>query len=142
MIFYILEKEKQSSEAFLKFENESVASIIMMVFGLNPLPLNLSVLTNLRNLKNGKVKLQHLFTNLIIRSELFLQKFWAHMYEKEPDQVRPILEEEIKRAKQLQRNAMDNVATEKANKAEPLSMEELLEKTKASSEGNEDDRED
>lgn len=106
LIICILEKEKQPTDDLIRFENESIASIVMAVFGLNPLPLNLSVLNNLRSLKNGKVKLQQLFTELIVRSDRFTRKFAEHMYEKEPDHVRPTFEEEIRRAKELERLAM------------------------------------
>lgn len=146
LIICILEKEKQPSDEFIRFENESIASIVMAVFGLNPLPLNLSVLNNLRSLKNGKVKLQQLFTELIVRSDRFIRKFAVHMYEKEPDYIRPTFEEEIRRAKELERHAMANVATDKANKAEQkegstVNISDLLEKVKESSEGT-DDRDD
>nr|WP_232844810.1 hypothetical protein [Enterococcus innesii] len=147
MIICILEKEKQPIDDLIRFENESIASIVMAVFGLNPLPLNLSVLNNLRSLKNGKVKLQQLFTELIVRSDRFIRKFAEHMYEKEPDHVRPTFEEEIKRAKELERLAMANVSTDKANKAEQkegstVNISDLLEKVKESSEGTDDDRDD
>ncbi|MDO0896266.1 hypothetical protein Q1X24_15520 [Enterococcus sp. B1E4] len=147
LIICILEKEKQPIDDLIRFENESIASIVMAVFGLNPLPLNLSVLNNLRSLKNGKVKLQQLFTELIVRSDRFIRKFAEHMHEKEPDHVRPTFEEEIKRAKELERLAMANVSTDKANKAEQkegstVNISDLLEKVKESSEGTDDDRDD
>ncbi len=41
------------------------------------------MLNNLRSLKNGKVKLQQLFTDIIVRSDKFTRKFAEHMYEKE-----------------------------------------------------------
>jgi len=129
------------------FRYQSIASIVMAVFGLNPLPLNLSVLNNLRSLKNGKVKLQQLFTEIIVRSDRFTRKFAEHMYEKESDHVRPTFEEEIRRAKELERLAMANVSTDKANKAEQkegstVNISDLLEKVKESSEGTDDDRDD
>lgn len=147
LIVCLLEKEKRSSEEIIRFENESIASIVMIVFGFNPVPLNLSLLTQLRSMNNGKVKLQQLFTDLIVRSDTFLQKIAAHMYEKETDSVRPTLEEEIKRARELQSRAMDNVATDKANKKEERSEKEYnladtLEKLKGNSESSEDDKTD
>ena len=144
MIICILEKEKQPTDDLIRFENESIASIVMAVFGLNPLPLNLAVLNNLRSLKNGKVKLQQLFTELIVRSDRFIRKFAEHMYEKEPDHVRPTFEEEIKRAKELERLAMANVSTDKAEQKEgsTVNISDLLEKVKESSEGTDDDRDD
>ena len=147
LIICLLEKEKRSVEDIIRFENESIASIVMIVFGFNPVPLNLSLLTQLRSMNNGKVKLQQLFTDLIVRSETFLQKIAAHMYEKENEPVRPTLEEEIRRARELQSRAMDNVATDKANKKEEQSEEEYnladtLEKLKGNSESSEDDKTD
>lgn len=147
LIVCLLEKEKQSSEEIIRFENESIASIVMTVFCFKPLPLNLSLLTQLRSMNNGKVKLQQLFTDLIVRSDNFLQKIAAHMYEKETELVRPTLEEEIRRARELQSRAMENVATDKANKKEERSEEEYnladtLEKLKGNSESSEDDKTD
>lgn len=147
LIICLLEKEKRSVDDIIRFENESIASIVMIVFGFNPVPLNLSLLTQLRSMNNGKVKLQQLFTDLIVRSETFLQKIAAHMYEKENEPVRPTLEEEIRRARELQSRAMDNVATDKANKKEEQSEEEYnladtLEKLKGNSESSEDDKTD
>ncbi|MGM0191833.1 hypothetical protein [Enterococcus sp. AZ147] len=147
LIVCLLEKEKRSSEEIIRFENESIASIVMTVFCFNPLPLNLSLLTQLRSMNNGKVKLQQLFTDLIVRSDTFLQKIAAHMYEKETELVRPTLEEEIRRARELQSRAMENVATDKANKKEERSEEEYnladtLEKLKGNSESSEDDKTD
>ncbi len=147
LIVCLLEKEKRSSEEIIRFENESIASIVMIVFCFNPLPLNLSLLTQLRSMNNGKVKLQQLFTDLIVRSDTFLQKIAAHMYEKETELVRPTLEEEIRRARELQSRAMENVATDKANKKEERSEEEYnladtLEKLKGNSESSEDDKTD
>ena len=147
LIVCLLEKEKQSSEEIIRFENESIASIVMTVFSFNPLPLNLSLLSQLRSMNNGKVKLQQLFTDLIVRSDTFLQKIAAHMYEKETESVRPTLEEEIRRARELQSRAMDNVATDKANKKEERSEEDYnladtLEKLKGNSESSEDDKTD
>ncbi|MGM0255219.1 hypothetical protein IGJ99_002852 [Enterococcus sp. AZ095b] len=147
LIICLLEKEKRSVDDIIRFENESIASIVMIVFGFNPVPLNLSLLTQLRSMNNGKVKLQQLFTDLIVRSDTFLQKIAAHMYEKEIEQVRPTLEEEIKRARELQSRAMDNVATDKANKKEERSEEDYnladtLEKLKGNSESSEDDKTD
>ncbi|MGG5325685.1 hypothetical protein IGJ83_003326 [Enterococcus pernyi] len=88
-----------------------------------------------------------MFTDLIVRSDTFLQKIAAHMYEKEIEQVRSTLEEEIKRARELQSRAMDNVATDKANKKEERSEEDYsladtLEKLKGNSESSEDDKTD
>lgn len=147
LIVCLLEKEKRSSEEIIRFENESIASIVMTVFCFNPLPLNLSLLTQLRSMNNGKVKLQQLFTDLIVRSDTFLQKIAAHMYEKETELVRPTLEEEIRRARELQSRAMENVATDKANKKEERSEEDYnladtLEKLKGNSESSEDDKTD
>ncbi|OTP19919.1 hypothetical protein A5802_003323 [Enterococcus mundtii] len=147
LIICLLEKEKRSAGDIIRFENESIASIVMIIFGFNPVPLNLSLLTQLRSMNNGKVKLQQLFTDLIVRSDTFLQKIAAHMYEKEIEQVRPTLEEEIRRARELQSRAMDNVATDKANKKEERSEEDYsladtLEKLKGNSESSEDDKTD
>lgn len=146
LVVCILEKEKRSDDEFIRFENDSIASVVMTVFGLNSLSLNLPILTNLRSLKNGKVKLQQLFTDVIVRSETFLQRFAEQMYTKEPEVIRPTFEEEIERAKELQRLAVANVATDKANKKEEksgttITMADLLEKTNEDSEGNDDDRE-
>ncbi|MGG5305335.1 hypothetical protein IGK16_003006 [Enterococcus pernyi] len=147
LIICLLEKEKRSVDDIIRFENESIASIVMIVFGFNPVPLNLSLLTQLRSMNNGKVKLQQLFTDLIVRSDQILQNIAAHMYEKETDSVRPTLEEEIKRARELQSRAMENVVTDKANKKEERSEEEYnladtLEKLKGNSESSEDDKTD
>ncbi|WP_195514430.1 hypothetical protein [Enterococcus sp. 1001283B150225_161107_E12] len=147
LIICLLEKEKRSADDIIRFENESIASIVMIVFGFNPVPLNLSLLTQLRSMNNGKVKLQQLFTDLIVRSDTFLQKIAAHMYEKETELVRPTLEEEIRRARELQSRAMENVATDKANKKEERSEEDYnladtLEKLKGNSESSEDDKTD
>lgn len=69
------------------------------------------------------------------------------MYEKETESVRPTLEEEIRRARELQSRAIDNVATDKANKKEERSEEDYnladtLEKLKGNSESSEDDKTD
>lgn len=144
LVVCLLEKEKRSSEEIIRFENESIASIVMTVFCFNPLPLNLSVLTHLRSLNNGKVKLQQLFTDVIVRSDKFLQKVAEHMYEKEIDPVRPTLEEEIRRARESQSRAMENVATDKANKREEqtgpsVTLEELVNNVQGKSESDDED---
>ncbi|EPH88390.1 hypothetical protein D922_04010 [Enterococcus faecalis 06-MB-DW-09] len=144
LIVCLLEKEKRSSEEIIRFENESIASIVMTVFCFNPLPLNLSVLTQLRSLNTGKVKLQQLFTDVIVRSDKFLQKIAEHMYEKEIDPVRPTLEEEIRRARESQSRAMENVATDKANKREEqtgpsVTLEELVNNVQGKSESDDED---
>lgn len=144
LVVCLLEKEKRSSEEIIRFENESIASIVMTVFCFNPLPLNLGVLTQLRSLSNGKVKLQQLFTDVIVRSDKFLQKVAEHMYEKEIESVRPTLEEEIRRARESQSRAIENVATDKANKREEktgpsVTLEELVNNVQGKSESDDED---
>ena len=77
--------------------------------------------------------MQQLFTDVIVRSETFLQRFAEQMYKKEPEVIRPTFEEEIKRAKELQRLAVANVATDKSEQERrksgtTITMADLLEK--------------
>lgn len=138
--------EKEEVDSLIRFENQSVASVLLLFFGLEPLPMDFEILENLRTLEQGKVMIQSLLTNVQFRSESFLETFDTHLTEKEVIKIRPTLEEEIQKAKELQIQAMANIATDKENKANkknkasvPFSMEEYLEKVKEKAEGNSDD---
>lgn len=144
LLVCLIETEEPERDKVIRFENQSVASVLCMVFGMDPLPLDFEVLDNLRSLENGKVKIQRVLTKVIFRSEQFLKKFETYLNEKEPTMIRPTLEEEIKQARELQSQAMANIATSKENKAEkkadtPFSMSDYLEKFKDGTEGNNDD---
>ncbi|MBO0441549.1 hypothetical protein [Candidatus Enterococcus ikei] len=144
LLVCLIEKEEPERDKIIRFENQSVASVLCMVFGLDPLPLDFEVLDNLRSLENGKVKIQRVLTKVIFRSEQFLQRVETHLNEKKPIKIRATLEEEIKQARELQSQAMANISTSKENKAEkksdtPFSMSDYLEKFKDGTEGNNDD---
>lgn len=145
LIICILEKEKKSSDSIIRFENSGVATVLLYVFDLEPMPIDFSVLENLRTLDNGKIKLQQLFVNIIHRSESFLEKIEVEFADKKTEKIRQTFEEEIEYAKNLQKLAMENVATDKENNAEknsdtPFSMDEFLQKTKESFDEDSDDR--
>ena len=115
-----------------------------MVFGLEPLLLDFDVLEHLRSQQNGKMKFQQLLQNVIVKSERFLESFEQRFVEKEPVKIRESLEEEIRRAKELQALAVANIATEKENKKEqkaetPFRMDDYLQKVKETSEGKNDE---
>lgn len=141
----LLRTKEYVLDPLTQFEIESVVSVVIMVFGLEPLLLDFDVLEHLRSQQNGKVKLQQLLQNVIVKSERFLESFEQRFVEKEPMKIRESLEEEIRRAKELQALAVANIATEKENKKEqktetPFSMEDYLQKVKQTTEGtnNED----
>lgn len=147
LIVCILEKEKESVDSIIRFENLSVATVLLYVFDFEPLPIDFTVLENFRTLDNGKIKLQQIFTNVIHRSESFLEKLEVEFAAKKTEKIRQTLEEEIEYAKSLQKLAMANVATDKENNAEkksdtPFSMEEFLQKSKESFDEDNDDRDD
>lgn len=144
LLVCLIETEEPERDKIIRFENQSVASVLCIIFGMDPLPLDFEVLDNLRSLENGKVKIQRVLTKVIFRSEQFLKKFETYLNEKEPTKIRPTLEEEIKQARELQSQAMANIATSKENKADkkadtPFSMSDYLEKYKDGTEGNNDD---
>lgn len=144
LIKYMVEKEKRSIDSITRFENQSIASVVLSVFDYEPLPIDFTILENLRTLNNGKVKLQQLFTNVIHRSEGFLEKFELGLAGKEIEKIRQTFSEEIEYAKNLQKLAMANVATDKENSAEkksdtPFTMDMFIQKSKESSEENTDD---
>lgn len=147
LVICILEKEKESVDSITRFENLSVAAVLFYVFDFEPLPMDFTVLENFRKLNNGKIKLQQLFTTVIHRSESFLEKLEVEFAEKKTEKIRQTLEEEIAYAKNLQKLAMENVATDKENNAEkksdtPFSMEKFVEKSKESFDEDNDDRDD
>lgn len=144
LIKCMVEKEKRSIDSITRFENQSIASVVLSVFDCEPLPIDFTILENLRTLNNGKVKLQQLFTNVIHRSEGFLEKFELGLAGKEIEKIRQTFSEEIEYAKNLQKLAMANVATDKENSAEkksdtPFTMGMFIQKSKESSEENTDD---
>ncbi|GMC02526.1 hypothetical protein K5E_21910 [Enterococcus thailandicus] len=144
LIKCMVEKEKRSIDSITRFENQSIASVVLSVFDYEPLPIDFTILENLRTLNNGKVKLQQLFTNVIHRSEGFLEKFELGLAGKEIEKIRQTFSEEIEYAKNLQKLAMANVATDKENSAEkksdtPFTMDMFIQKSKESSEENTDD---
>ncbi|MCH1976557.1 hypothetical protein MCG01_05365 [Enterococcus hirae] len=147
LVICILEKEKESVDSITRFENLSVAAVLFYVFDFEPLPMDFTVLENFRKLNNGKIKLQQLFTTVIHRSESFLEKLEVEFAEKKTEKIRQTLEEEIAYAKNLQKLAMENVATDKENNAEkksdtPFSMEKFVEKSKEGFDEDNDDRDD
>lgn len=136
--------EKNEKDDLVRLENKSVAGILLMTFGLDPLPIEVEVLTELQTLKGGETKIQKLMTDIISRSENFLETVEPYFTEKEMIKIRPTLEEEIKKAKEQQAQAMTIVATEKENKAdnknkESFSMSDYLEQVKEKVEENDDD---
>ncbi|WP_321382968.1 hypothetical protein [uncultured Enterococcus sp.] len=147
LLICIVEEERKTQDSFIRFENQSVAYVLSVVFGLETPPLDFECLDNIRSLDNNKMKIQTLLTQVIFRSESFLEKLEDALNEKEPEKIRPTFEEEIKRARELQGQAMANVATDKENKANkkaegPPSISDMLEKSKEKSEGDSDDRSD
>ncbi|HFE9852538.1 TPA: hypothetical protein ACGBG5_003035 [Enterococcus faecalis] len=148
--------EKQETDPLLRFENQSVADMILMVLGLELLPLDYTVLDNLQTVKNGKVYVQQLFTQVVQRSERFLMQLKEQLQTmqkiKAGDAVRPTLEEEIKEALEKQSNALANLATVQENKTNqsnkhptnPTNLDEEIEQSKEvvseTAEGENDDR--
>lgn len=140
----IVRSEGNTFDSLTNFENDSVVFVIVMIFGLEPVSLDFDILEHLKSQQNGKMKFQQLLQNVIVKSERFLESFEQRFVEKEPVKIRESLEEEIRRAKELQALAVANIATEKENKKEqkaetPFSMDDYLQKVKETSEGKNDE---
>lgn len=148
LVHCMIQNDRKEKDDFARIENQSVVAVILMSFGLEPLPIEINILTELQTVKNGKERIQELLSEVISRSETFLETVETHFQKKEVVKIRPTLEEEIRKGKELQAQAMATIATEKENKAASqnkenvsFSMSDYLEKVKETTEeeGNDDD---
>lgn len=142
-IYCFVRKEKKEVTSINELENQSITYIIQSFFGLTPLMIDTNLLENFCKLENANTKLQELFEQILRRSEDFFVRFEQQLVEQKIEKVRPTLEEEIQKACELHRVALATLATEKENKSEKKAentptMEEYLQKVKATSEGESD----
>lgn len=111
-----IRSEKNESDPLTQFENDSVLSVLTMNLNLPQTPLDFQLVEPIYSLKNKNVAIQKLLTNVVIRSDSYLNRIEKKMTEKEPDKVRLTLDEEIEEARRKQQQALAAIQTEKENK--------------------------
>lgn len=111
-----IRSEKNENDPLIQFENDSILSVLTMNLNLPQTPIDFHLVEPIYSLKNTKVAIQQLLTNVVIRSDDYLNQIENKITEKEPDKVRVTLDEEIEEARRMQQHALAAIQAEKENK--------------------------